>query len=897
MTSRHPEPSEGKGFRFASLSVTLIAALFSSVSVAGAQQPIGSVALGDLVQGLGVNTRVLVIGAHPDDEDTYLISWLARGRHVETAYLSLTRGEGGQNLIGNELGYALGQIRTEELLAARRVDGAHQYFTRAVDFGFSKSVAETAERWPRELILKDVVAVIRAFRPHVIVSVWTGTEADGHGHHQYSGVIARDAFEAAADSGRFATTVGSVLPPWAPSKLYRVARVSGGFSITPDSSKSPGNVKFNVGEYSPLFGRSYAEIAALSRSQHLSQGMGTVLPLGTIWDGLVLDTSRVGATRATDTDIFSGIDTTWARFDGAPLDTLKPQLSRLAGAMATARVVQDVDKPRELVPVLGRVLGIARSARRGVGCAERQVVRCAAEQADLAMALNTVIDRASRALILAAGVTIDAQSSREKVAIRDSVDVTVAVYNRGTWNVELVHGAVVVEDKSTELGAGGVSILPDSALRLGGRVEMPGVTYPWWLVYGTDERLSLYAMRDSTGEPRAPIVQQMILGDDRVRSSGVDLVLRINGTEVRASASPITYRFADPARGEQRRPLAGVPRITTVFQSSVEFIRANRLIDRGIRVEVTSAWSKPDTVNVQLGLPAGLRADSVAKRVVLPPFGKTSVFFRVRGTVKQDDYRIFGRAVNRTGVFQQGFVDILYDHIRPVRYYQPPEILLTAVDVNIPANLEVAYVRGVGDNIPRMLEQLEIKSKVIAPDAIPSLDPAAYSTLVIGPRAFEASEIVAASALAIHDFARRGGTVVVQYSPNIVAPGLLPFPAVFARPVDRVTDETAVVMFLNPAHRVVNSPNRITAADFAKWGQERGLYMPRTFDPRYEAILEIHDQGEPPNYGGILVAPLGKGTYIYTSLSFFRQLPGGNPGAARLFVNLLSAGLRRPPTP
>ncbi|MEO5568738.1 MAG: PIG-L family deacetylase [Gemmatimonadaceae bacterium] len=875
----------------------LIAALFSSLSIAGAQQPIGAVALGDLVQGLGVSTRVLVIGAHPDDEDTYLISWLARGRHVETAYLSLTRGEGGQNLIGNELGYALGQIRTEELLAARRVDGAHQYFTRAVDFGFSKSVVETAAKWPRELILRDVVAVIRAFRPHVIVSVWTGTEADGHGHHQYAGMIAREGFEAAADAGRFATTVGSVLPPWAPSKFYRVARVSGGFSTTPDSSRSPGNVKFNVGEYNPLFGRSYAEIAAMSRSQHLSQGMGMVLPLGTIWDGLTLDTSRVGATRATDTDIFSGIDTTWARFDHAPLDTLKPQLSRLAGAMATARVVQDVDKPSELVPVLGRVLGAARRARGGVGCADTQVVRCPADRADLAMALNTVIDRASRALILAAGVTIDAQSSREKVALRDSVDVTVAIYNRGTWNVELVDGAVVIEDKSSDLGAGGVPILPDSALRLGGRVEMPGVTYPWWLVYGTDERLPLYAMRDGTGEPRAPLVPQMILGDDRVRSSGVDLVLRINGTDVRASASPIVYRFADPARGEQRHPLAGVPRITTTFQSSVEYIRANRPVDRSVRVEVTSAWSKADTVDVQLGLPPGLRADSLGKRVVLPPFGKASVFFRIRGTVRQNDYRIFGRAVNRSAAYQLGFVEILYDHIRPVRYYQPPEIQLAAVDVNIPANLEVAYVRGVGDNIPRMLEQLEIRSKVIAPDAIPSLDPAAYSTLVIGPRAFEASDVVAASASAIQDFARRGGTVVVQYSPNIDRRGLLPFPVTFARPVDRVTDETAVVTFLSPAHRIVNAPNRITAVDFATWGQERGLYMPRAFDPQYTAIFEIHDQGEPPNRGGILVAPLGKGTYIYTSLSFFRQLPGGNPGAARLFVNLLSAGLGSPPTP
>jgi hypothetical protein len=316
-----------------------------------------------------------------------------------------------------------------------------------------------------------------------------------------------------------------------------------------------------------------------------------------------------------------------------------------------------------------------------------------------------------------------------------------------------------------------------------------------------------------------------------------------------------------------------------------------------VRVEVTSAWSRADTVNVQLGLPAGLRADSAARRVVLGPFGKASVFFRVRGTVKQDAYRIFARAINRSGVYQQGFIDVLYDHIDPVRYYQPPELILSAVDVKAPANLQVAYVRGVGDNVQRMLEQLDIGVKAVAPEALPMLDPKAYSTLVIGPRAFEASDAVTATAPFIQEFARRGGTVVVQYQQNAAQPGILPFPVTLSRPADRVADERAEVTILSPAHRAVTYPNRITAADFTDWAQERGLYMPRTFDERYTALFEMHDPGEPSNYGAVLVAPLGKGTFVYTSLSFFRQLPGGNPGAARLFVNLLSAGLPAPRVP
>jgi LmbE family N-acetylglucosaminyl deacetylase len=842
---------------------------------------------------------VLVIGAHPDDEDTYLISWLARGRHVETAYLSLTRGEGGQNLIGNELGYALGQIRTEELLAARRVDGGHQYFTRAVDFGFSKSFAETSERWPRAVILKDVVAIIRSFRPQVIVSVWTGTEADGHGHHQYAGVIAKDAFEAAADPIRFPAS-GGMLPPWAAAKFYRVARVNGGFSIAADSSQSPGNVKQNVGEYSPLFGRSYAEIAAQSRSQHLSQGMGMVLPLGTIWDGLSLDTNRVGLTRETDSALFAGIDTTWGRFMPVLSPAMRPVIDSMLAAVRDARTAFDAVDPGRLITPLSRVLRFARDARRMQSCLADAdgVVPCGSAPADLALALSTTIDRATRALVLAAGVRVDAHSAREKVAVHDSVDVTIAVYNRGPAIVELTGGEVVVEGKAQEFGGTArAAVMRDSVVRLGGRVEMPAVTYPWWLVHGTAKDYSVYDLQDQPGEKRGALPAEMLLGDDRLASSSVRLKLLIDGTEADVTTSPITYRFADPARGEQRHPLAGVPKISTVFQSTVEYVRAGRPIDRGVRVEMTSAWSRPDTVRVQLGLPRGLRADSTYRQVVLPPFGKASVFFRVQGTVPQDEYRIVARVNDRAGVYQQGFIEIEYGHIRPIRYYQPPEMYLSAVNVTIPSSLKVAYVQGVGDNVQPMLEQLGVSVKTLSPDALPMLDTAAYTTLVIGPRAYEAIESVAANAAAIQGFARTGGTVVVQYTQVSARPGVLPFAVTLGSPADRVTDETAAVTFLDPAHRLLTTPNRITPADFDEWGQERALYMPRTFAPAWRALFEMHDPGEAPNRGGLLVAPLGKGTFIYTTLSFFRQLPGGNPGAARLFVNLLSAGLRTGPVP
>jgi LmbE family N-acetylglucosaminyl deacetylase len=854
--------------------------LFLASSVAAAQQPMGAAALGDLVESLGVNTRVLMIGAHPDDEDTNLIAWLARRKHVETAYLSLTRGEGGQNLIGDELGVALGQIRTEELLAARRVDGGHQYFTRALDFGFSKTYAETAERWPKAMILRDVVSVIREFRPQVIVSVWTGTPADGHGHHQYAGVIAREAFIAAADSSF--QTPGQA--PWAAAKFYRSAR---------GQAAAAGTVKFNVGEFDPLIGRSYAEIAAISRSQHLSQGMGMVSPLGTVVDAVRLDTSRVGLTWATDTSLFGGIDTTWARFANVEpakrpyLDSMLVAIRRLQGEAGLAH-------PDAMVPGLGRIVHLADYAG-GLNCHTSPLAACNAD-ADYGLAIQSTRDRASRALLLAAGVSVDAYAPREKVAAGDSVDVTVALYNRGSRRVAISSVQTKIDTAWTPVLIDSIRVAPDSTARVTKRVLVPNQATSWWLTHGVDSAFSVYNFRQSTGSSAGRAPAEMLVGEDRLRWSGINAIVSIDGTRVEYTG-PIVYRFGDPAFGERRRPLAGVPPISIHVESAVEYARANTPFDRDIRVEVSSAWSRPDTVRVELALPAGLRADSAMRRVSLPAFGKASVVYRVRGTLEPGSYRISASAADRAGSYDQGYADVLYDHINPVRFYQTPAIRLEAVDVQVPANTHVAYLRGVGDNVQRMLEQLGLQVTAVSPEMVATLDPAMYSALVIGPRAFEASDAARAATPSVVGFARRGGTVVEQYQQIANQPGVLPYPVTLARPADRVTDETAAVSVLRPNDRVLNQPNRITMGDFADWVQERALYMPATFAAQWNALLRMKDPGEQPNDGAILVAPVGKGTFVYTTLSFFRQLPAGNPGAARLFVNLLSAGQRTIPIP
>src|SRR5690348_10400262 len=386
------------------VAATLAALMFTGHSARA--QDRGAAALGELIRGLGVNTRVLVIGAHPDDEDTQLITWLARGRQVETAYLSLTRGDGGQNLIGNELGEALGAIRTEELLAARRIDGAHQYFTRAFDFGFSKTAEETYKHWPKDSILRDVVSVVRDFRPHVIVAVFSGTPRDGHGHHQVSGLLAREAFDLAGDSVRMPRSVTHDRAPWTPLKFYRSARFGG-----------ESTYRFDVGEYSPLRGESYAEIAADSRSQHKSQAQGTLRRKGVIMDGVRLEASRVSTVvpGMTEKSLFDGIDTTWARVEHE--EKASPAIDSIPSAIAAARRAFDPFVPEKLLVPLGRVRRLAVQAAN-------------ARDLDAEAVLAELERRLDRAIVLASGVGIEAVADHETWAVEEPVRVAANVFDR-----------------------------------------------------------------------------------------------------------------------------------------------------------------------------------------------------------------------------------------------------------------------------------------------------------------------------------------------------------------------------------------------------------------------------------------------------------------------------------
>jgi LmbE family N-acetylglucosaminyl deacetylase len=860
----------------------------------------GAAALGELLDGLGVSARVLMIGAHPDDEDTQFLTWLARGRHVETAYLSLTRGDGGQNLIGNELGEALGVIRTEELLAARRVDGGHQFFTRAYDFGFSKSAAETFRHWPRDSILRDVVTVIRAFRPQVVVAVFSGTPRDGHGHHQVSGILAREAYDAAGDTVRFPVMINPwKLPPWTPLKFYRASRFS------PESA----TLGMNVGEYSPLLGRSYGEIAGESRSQHKSQGFGVLQRKGVLIDYVRREASRVPAPvdAKQERSIFDGIDTTWVQFLAqAKSRELRAALEELPRAIARAQAAQYFRDPTSVIAPLTDVGALIfgsglRNRARILADGSAKPVPISDE---LGAAYATAQQRVSRALALATGVTAEAIAERELLDGGDSVRVTFTVYNRGRVRVRILPEHFSSCQRGEPLPNGGVKYSPESPYQMwesesvviapdSSRVWKGwvcagerAVTEPWWLE--RPRRGDMFQLA-STRAPEDEINAGMRLG---ARAELTDTSHIAGMFDVEA---PIVFRFADPVRGDVGRPLAVVPAIAITLDRTTEYMPAGAEVERPLRVQLRLAATAPRMVKVSLKLPPGLTADSASRTVTLARYGDMQTLtFALRGKLPAGRHTISATAESEGKHYSAGYALIDYPHIRPQRLYREAAMTIQAVDVKLPPGTLVAYIRGVGDNVAPMLDQLGIAVTTLDPAALPTTDLSRYSAVVVGPRAYEASDALVANNARLLDYARNGGTVIAQYGQyEMTQPGIMPYPISLGRPADRVTEENAQVRFLDPASPLLTYPNALGARDFDGWVQERALYMPRAFDPSYHAVLSMNDPGEEPNAGALLVAPYGKGVYVYTTLSFFRQLPAGVPGPARLFVNVLAAGQQR----
>jgi hypothetical protein len=511
------------------------------------------------------------------------------------------------------------------------------------------------------------------------------------------------------------------------------------------------------------------------------------------------------------------------------------------------------------------------------------------EITDAGFSVAMALGRISDAIALAAGVVLDASVPRELWRVGESLPLKPVVYNRGTRPVTILSAMLRIDSARSNAGTSArITVAPDSNAAYDVFIDdllgmrFLGVTSPHWLA-----------------RPRqGAMFDYPIFGFDEAfyaANASVTLQLAVDGVGFAVNA-PIVRRFADQVIGEVRRPVAGVPRVSVLLEQEVQYAPARAPIERAIRVQLQSPDSASRTVQLQARVPTGLTVDSAARTVVVPGGNAVrTVEFNVRGTLPVGRHVIDVVAIDGSESYAQGYTTIDYDHINPRRLYRASRLTIEAVDLVVGAPMRVGYIAGVGDNSAPALEQLGLAVTMLDPAQLATTDLRGYSAIVVGPRAYDASAALVANNARLLEYARNGGTLVVQYGQyEMQRPGMMPYPITINRPHDRVTVENVPVTIIDSSAAVLRGPNRITTRDFDNWIQDRSLYMPRTFDAAYKPVLEMSDPGEPPRQGALLVAPLGQGTYVYTTLAFFRQLPNGVPGAARLFMNLLAAKANRP---
>ena len=849
--------------------------------------------------------RVLMIAAHPDDEDTSLLAALARGMGAETAYLSLSRGEGGQNLIGPRLHEGLGVIRTGELLAARALDGGGQYFTRAFDFGYSKSIDEALRFWPLEDVLRDVVFVVRKFRPHVIVSVFSGTPRDGHGQHQTAGVAAREAFAAAGDPDRYPELAARGVTPWQPAKLYRSTRFS------------PRDVTISVptGVFDPLLGRSHFQLAMDSRSQHRSQDMGSGQSMGPRVSPLRLEALSVGGVEGVEDDaIFAGVDTTLVGQLGTPLPAGWPadterRLDLYRGAVADAADGLSATRPH------GAVADLARAAELLGGLVDN------APAGEGRLVLERRLAQVTEALLAAAGVVTDVRVGRDVLTPGESVVVDVHVWNGGPVELSGVAPELILPEGWTasptdETAAGpprspffrpSVAEAPaDGRIAAGGigrwswRVAVPpdaAVSAPWYLqeeraggMYRWPDDETLWARPLASAPVRARVAMAL------ARATATVTVERDG-----------RYVGVDQATGEYHERVLVLPAVNVAVNPPSMVLPAGTAGAREVSVVLTNTSTTARSGSVRLEVPDGWTVEPGGAPYTLEPNGASGSFtFTVTPgrDIFNGDFVLqaiaSGTESERTsgeGIASDRIdndfvteVDIIdHPHIPRAALVRRSEVRVSVFSVAADTDLRVGYVMGSGDAGPEALRQIGMTVEELGEADLRRGDFSRFDVLVLGVRAYETRPDLVAANEAVLAFARAGGTVIAQYNRyEFSGAGLAPYPVTIHRPHDRVTDENAPVTILAPRSPVFAGPNAIGPADFEGWVQERGLYFPGEWDERYTPVMEMADPGEDPRRGGLLVAEVGDGLYVYTGLAFFRQFPRGVPGAYRLFANLVS---------
>jgi LmbE family N-acetylglucosaminyl deacetylase len=791
------------------------------------------------LQKLNVLGRILYIAAHPDDENTNLMALWSNGSLYETAYFSITRGDGGQNLIGPELRERLGVIRTEELLAARRVDHGKQFFSRAIDFGFSKTAEETMRIWDHDKILSDVVWVVRKFRPDVIVTRFSPEDQLTHGHHTASAILAQEAFSAAGDPNRFPDQLAFV-KPWHPTRL--VWNTSPFFFSNRNLPFDPtGLTVLEAGGYNPLLGKAYTEIAAASLSMHKSQGVGSPPRRGARKEYFKLLEGQPMAS-----SLFEGIDTSWSRV--ANSESIATQIRQIISQFHPA-------DPAASVPELLQL----RQAMSGIKD-DSWVPEKKAE-------LDGIIAACF-------GLHVEASTTNEAVTPGQTATIKLEAINRCNIPVKLQEIRFPLSGESMKIDAALPSnelVTRDVSCKI---PENTPYSQPYWLRKpGT---LGAFAVDD-----------QILIGlPENTPDLPVEIVLQVNGQELRYIVDT-KYRMVDPVAGELRRPLVIEPPVFAKVANSVLVFATNQ--PKSVPVHITAATG-PVKGELKLAVPHGwgvypaslpvdlkaADAETVTTFTVKPPDQNSEGTLRVIVSIDGRDYS-----------FER--VRISYPHIGVHTLMPPAEARLVRADIREKGD-RIGYIPGAGDDVPESLQQIGYSVKILSESDITAKNLAQFSAVVLGIRAYNTQERIANWLPELFAYVKAGGVAVAQYNTlaDLKTEQLGPYPLEISR--DRVTDENAEVRILAPDHPLITTPNKITSKDFEGWVQERGLYFPKKWDSAWTQILSCNDPKEKPLDGGLLVAKFGKGFFVYTSYSWFRQLPSGVPGAYRLFANMLSLG-------
>jgi len=850
----------------------------------------------ELLRQLSTTARLMHTTAHPDDEDGGMLTLEARGKGADVLLLTLTRGEGGQNRMGGNLLDSLGVLRTLELLAADRYYGVEQRFTRVADFGFSKTPAETFEKWQGHgAALADMVRVIRTFRPEVLISRFRGTEQDGHGHHQASGILTYEAFHAAADPTRFPEQIKEGLPAWQVKKLYvgNLRSPNSSVPLGPDAY----TLQLNTAAEDSLLGSSYAQFAMQGLKHQLSQGAGSwSIPPGPRFGYYKLVETVLPQRSEHEQDFFDGIDTTLPGL-AAKLGDAENRFPELRRELL--RMKKDV----ELAGAAASMADAAAPLLDGYEAAQALLARLAQpgvrlaplEKTELRTALTSKREQFGRAAALALGLSLQATVQQP-----ESIPGGFMAVRGGTFSVTLE-----VKSAPPALHRGRFDLEAPKGWQT---TRVDAASWPWpaahfLVTVASDapysrpcitrkgERQTVYTVANDACAVMplpVPVLRAM-------------LTYSFAGHQGRLEV-PVEVNFAQEDGTSARRPLAVGPKFSVAASPATRIVRGNQPIPFVAEFSAVASLNAGSKFTFEALAPGGWMVKPVSEHVSpspCPHAASTGVGKRVSCRFEialpqqtpGGQYSASG-AVEQDGLrYAEGYTLITRPDLGSAFYYAPANITVSTIDVRLPEGLKVGYAMGSGDEIPEILTQLGLNLKLVSDEELAAGDLAGYGTIVLGIRAYDTREAVRRWNRRLLDYVSAGGTLVVQYNSGTAefnTGNFTPYPAELGR--ERVTDEDAPVALPAPDSSILHYPNRIVASDFQGWVQERGLYFMARWDPRFQPLLESHDPGEGPLSGGLLAAPYGKGLYLYTGYSFFRQLPAGVPGAVRLFVNLVSAG-------